>query len=324
VVGYLEETTALAGRGTVTPSMSVSYQVVTRNRAGIERVHPYTVDDPLAPGSVIRVSGRDWLIERIEGERAFAQPARYRLRLRHPDGREELGAMRRFRSDAPRLGHAFSTVEYGAPASWEVMEERLAVADDGAPYLDLVAERDYSEAEALAGEAPEVAALPNHELEHALAAREANLPDAAVATLSRAERDGLAVELVALEPGEESDWTEAAAYIDALSFEEIEDDLFELCGVDLVNDQRETWLDAVKERLREDARAFRSDIEGEHKEIEEWDFQDGRIFASLGTTDDEGDPNKGHGWMCRLVDAGALAAAGFARVWKPDLSVEAS
>lgn len=304
--------------------MSVSYQVVTRNRAGIERVHPYTVDEPLEPGSVIRMSGRDWLIERIEGERASAQPARYRLRLRHPDGREELGAMRRFRPDAPRIGHAFSTVEDGAPASWEVVEERLAVAEDGAPYLDFVAERDYSEAEALAGEAPGVAALPNHELEHALTARGADLPDAAVATLSRAEQEGLAVELVALEPGEEPDWTEAVAYIDALSFEEIEDDLFELSGVDLVDDRRETWLDTVKERLREDARAFRADVEGEHKEIEEWDFQDGRIFASLGTTDDEADPNKGHGWMCRLVDAGALAAAGFARVRKPDLSVEAS
>ena len=302
----------------------MTYQVVTRNRTGTERVHPYTVDEPLEPGAVIRAGGRDWLIERIEGERAFALPARYRIRLRHPDGREEIGAMRRYRADAPKFGHAFSTIEDGKPASWEAVEERVAVAEDGAPYLDLVAERDYLELEAVAGEADEVSALPNHELEHALAAREAGLPDAAVATLLRGERQGLAVELVAIEPGEEPDWMEAEAYIDALIFEEVEDDLFELCGVDTKKDSRDTWLDTVKERLREDVRRFRADIEGAHKEIEEWDFRDGRIFASLGTTEDEADPDQGHGWMCRLVDAGALAAAGFARVRKPELEVEAA
>lgn len=289
----------------------MTYTVVTRNRAGKERPHPYTVNDALDPGDVIRIAGRDWLIERVDGDRAFAHAARYRIRLRHPDGREELGAMRRYRPDAPELGHAFSTIEEGAPATWEIVDVSLAVAEDGAPYLDLIAERDYLEAE----DAPE---LPDHELEHA------TLPDAAVATLSRAEQQGLAVELVALEPGEEPDWPEADAYTGALVIEEVEDDLFELCGVDLEGDPRETWLDTVKERLREDARSFRADIEGEHKEIEEWDFRDGRIFASVGTTEDEGDPYKGHGWMCRLVDAGTLAAAGFARVRKPELDVEAS
>jgi hypothetical protein len=293
----------------------VTYNVVTRSRSGTERVHPYTAD-ALEPGAVIRVDGRDWLIERIEGDRAFAQPARYRIRVRHPDGREEIGAMRRYRPDAPQLGHAFSTVEDGAPASWEVVDVQLAVAEDGAPYLDLVAERDYLEAD----EAPD---LPVHELEHALAARGAGLPDAAVATLSRAEQQGLAVELVALEPGEEPDWAEADVYIDSLIIEEVEDDLFELCGVDLERDPRETWLDTVKERLREDLGSFRADVEGEHTEIEEWDFLDGRVFASVGTTEDEAAPYKGHGWMCRLVDAGALAAAGFARVRKPELDVEA-
>jgi hypothetical protein len=301
----------------------VTYTVVTRNRAGKERAHPYTVEEPLEPGAVIRVDGRDWLIERIEDDRALAEPARYRIRLRHPDGREELGAMRRYRPDAPRIGHAFSTIEDGRPASWEVLEEQLAFDEDGVPYLDLVAERDFLELDAVAGEIPEDVALPNHELEHALAAREARLPEAAVATLARAEQEGLATELVALEPGEVPDWNEVEVYIDALVFEEVEDDLFELCGVDLEDDPRDTWLDTVKARLREDLHSFRADLEGEHKEIEEWDFRDGRIFASLGTTEDEADPDKGHGWMCRLVDAGALAAAGFARVRKPELSVEA-
>jgi hypothetical protein len=286
-----------------------TYQVTTRNRAGIERVHPYTVDEALEPGDVIRASGRDWLIERVESERAFAEPARYRIRLRHSDSREEIGATRRYRSDAPRLGHAFSTIEDGVPASWAVAEESLAFDDDGAPYLDLVAERDFAEVES----------LPNHELEHAQDAREADLPEAATATLARAVQLGFAIELVALEPGEEPDWAEADAYIDALVIEEIGDDLFELCGVDPAHDPRETWLDTVTQRLSEDARAFRADIEGEHDEIEEWEFRDGRIFASVGTTEDEADPNKGHGWMCRLVDAGVLAAAGFTRVRKPEL-----
>src|SRR6266536_169115 len=29
------------------------------------------------------------------------------------------------------------------------------------------------------------------------------------------------------------------------------------------------------------------------------------LFASVGHEADEADPDKGHGWMCRLVDAGA-------------------
>ena len=157
------------------------------------------------------------------------------------------------------------------------------------------------------------------QLEHALAAREERLPDAAAATFTRAEKGGLALELVALEPGEEPDWDDAERYLDALVLEEIEDDLLEQCGVNPGADPRETWLDKVKERLRSDLARFRDDIEGDHDEIEEWDFRDGRIFASVGSTDDEADPDSGHGWMCRLVDAGVLGAAGFDRVRKASL-----
>ena len=80
----------------------------------------------------------------------------------------------------------------------------------------------------------------------------------------------------------------------------------------------------VKERLRSDLEAFRNDVEGDHDEIEEWDFQGGRIFASVGTYEDEFDPNSGHGWMCRLTDSGALGVAGFERVRKYELEVESS
>jgi hypothetical protein len=293
-----------------------TYHVETRTRAGTSRVHEYTTDDVLAPGAVLRLEGRFWLVERVEQaaedarERLIASPARYRVSLRYPDGREELGTFRRFRPDGPRFGHAFTTLEDGQPVSWQIVEERVAFDEQGGAYLELRAERDFAEIEA----------LPDHELEHALARSEADLPEAALATFDRAQAEGLALELAALEPGEVPDWEEAERYIEALILEEIEDDLFELCGVDL-RTRPETWLATVKERLRSDLQRFRADIEGDHDEIEEWEFLDGRIFASVGSPDDEADPDSGHGWMCRLLDSGALAAAGFARVRKAELLV---
>jgi hypothetical protein len=300
--------------------VALRYEVVTRNRAGKERRHEFVSDGALSPGDIMVLEGRNWLVEQVGpkpgaddvSNLVLAKPARYRLRLLHPDGREEIGALRRFRPDAPRLGHAFTTIEDRQPASWQVADERLAIDEGGEPYLDLVAERDYGELEA----------LPDHELEHALAARDAELPAGAEATFSRAEQAGLAVELVALEAGEAPDWEAAERYIDALILEEIEDDLFELCGVDPDRDPRDSWLDAVKERLRTDLELVRADVEGDHDEIEEWDFRGGRVFASVGSLEDEADPESGHGWMCRLVDSGALAAAGFERVRKAELQVE--
>ena len=283
--------------------MASTYEVVTVNRTGSEHRRPYTAESELAPGSVIRLNGRDWLVETVEDGRAVAEPARYRLTLRHPDGHEEVGAMRRYRPDAPRVGHMFTTGE----VSWQVVDERLERDGEG-PYLQLVAERDFGEVED----------LPNHELEHAEARRD-ELPEPAQATFARADTAGLEVELVALEPGEAPDWAEAEAYIDALILEEIEDDLLEQCGVDPDNDPRESWLDKVKERLRADLERFRADIEGDHDEIEEWDFRDGRIFASVGSYEDESSPDSGHGWLCRLADVSALSAAGFQRVRKAQL-----
>jgi hypothetical protein len=293
----------------------LEYDVVTHNRAGKERTHRYASDEPLGPGSVLRLDGRWWLVETVDrdGERprAAARPARYRIRLRHPDGREELGAFRRYRPDAPRLGHSFTTVEEGRLVSWQVVDASLARDEQDEPYLDLDAERDYREVEE----------LPDHELEHARDSRGQRLPEAATAMLARAERAGLSIELVALEPGEVPDWDEARRDIDSMIFEEIEDDLFELCGVNTARDPRETWLTTVKDRLRADLESFRADVEGDHDEIEEWDFLDGRVFAAVGSIDDESDPDSGYGWLCRLVDAGALRAAGFQRVRKADLEL---
>ena len=243
--------------------------------------------------------------------RALGKPARYRLRLRHPDGREEVGGFRRFRPDAPKLGHAFTTQEDGQQVSWEVKDERLALDPDGEPYLQLVAERDFSELEE----------LPDHELEHTLSRRaEESLPAAAEAAIAGAADAGLSIELVALEPGELPEWEGAERFIQALVLEEVEDDLVEMCGVDTDNDPRDTWLAKVKERLLEDLRRFREDVEGPQDQIEEWSFLDGRILASVGSEDDESDPDSGHGWMCRLADSEALGAAGFERVRKAELA----
>lgn len=287
------------------PGPSVHYDVAVHHRNGRENVLRYASDDPLEVGEVLRLEGRYWLIESIDGSRAVAQPARYRLTLRHPDGREEVGAFRRFRPGAPRLGHTLATIEDGQAVNWQVVDQRVARDQDGEAYLELVAERDFSEVEELS----------DHELEHAFAQREEEeLPEGAAAAFARAEAAGLSVELVALEPGEEPGWEEAERYIDALIIEEIEDDLLELCGVDPNRDPPETWIEKVKERLLEDLRQFRGDIEGDHDEIEEWSFRGARIFVSVGSPDDEADPLSGHGWMCRLVDSGSLIPAGFQRV----------
>jgi hypothetical protein len=292
--------------------VSATYEIVTHNRAGSQRVHRYTTDDRLEPGSLVQLAGRWWLVVRLEdgdAPRAHAKPARYRLRLRHPEGREDLGAFRRYRPDGPKIGHALTTIEDGQPISWQVVEEGLAEDEEGEPYLDLIAERDYAELEE----------LPDHELEHILARRDDDLPAGAVATLERADQAGLSVELVALDPGEAPDWAAAERYIDTLILEEIEDDLLEQCGVRPDADPRPAWLGIVKERLREDLERFRGDIEGDHDEIEEWDFRGGRIFAAVGSYADESDPDSGYGWLCRLVDASALGAAGFERVRRASL-----
>ncbi len=292
--------------------MALEYEIVTVNGAGIERAQPLVLASEPRPGTLVTLDGRDWLVDAVEeGEtaRVVAKPARYRLRLRHPDGREELGAFRRMRAGSPRLGHSFTTTEDGAPVSWEVIEEAFAHDEQDEPFLDLVAERDYGEAD---GD------LPDHELEHALV-RSADAPDSARDWIAEATRSGLSIELAALEPDEAPDWEEARRYIEALSLDAVADDLLELCGVDTRADREGTWLETVQVRLREDLDNFSADVEGNHDEIEEWDFHYGRVFASVGSVADESDPFRGHGWMCRLLDAGALGAAGFSRVRKPEL-----
>ena len=252
-------------------------------------------------------------MDAVEASSARLEPARYRLVLRHPDGRIESGAFRRYRPDAPRIGHAFSTIVDGVPASWQVADQRLQRDEQGKPYLELTAERDYCEAE----DAPD---LPGHELEHALAREDDR--DEAVATLARAEESGQLVELVALEPGEAPDWDEAGAlHRRADHRRDRGRPARALRGRSRQRPAR-GWIETVKARLHEDLRRFREDIESDHDQIEEWDFRDGRIFASIGSFDDQADPDSGHGWLSRLVDSSASAAAGFSRVRQAQLLVD--
>ena len=240
------------------------------------------------------------------------EPARYRLVLRHPDGRTEAGAFRRYRSDAPRIGHSFSDdrrrrsrqlAGRGRPAA-------ARRAGQAVPRADRRARLQRGRG------APD---LPEHELEHALARDDDR--DDAVAALARAEEAGQLVELVALEPGEAPDWDEAGRYIDALILEEIEDDLFELCGVDTRNDSQDTWLETVKARLHEDlrasARTSRATTTRSRSGISVTAACSPRSALRR-----PGDPDVGHGWLSRLVDSSASAAAGFTRVRKASLSFE--
>ena len=73
--------------------------------------------EELVPGSLVTLDDRDWLVDAVEeGDtvRVVAKPARYRLRLRRPDGRDVVGAFMRLRRDGPRLGRAFATIEDGS------------------------------------------------------------------------------------------------------------------------------------------------------------------------------------------------------------------
>jgi hypothetical protein len=287
------------------------YEIATVNRAGIVHKHAYASAEPLGPGDVLRLEGRFWIIETIDqpGERqarATAKPARYRLRLRYSDGREEVGAMRRYRPEAPRIGHSFVTSSGNGPVSWQVVDAQLDRDDEG-PFLSLTAERDFAEVED----------IPDHDLEHELAEHaDDSLPEEAEALIARAARENLELELVVLDPGEEPSWDDAARFLEALILDEIEDDLLEQCGVDPDNDPRDTWLATVKDRLRSDLASFRRDVEELHDQIEQWTYRDARVFASVGTFADEADPDSGHGWLCRLLDASVLGAAGFVRVQK--------
>jgi hypothetical protein len=90
-------------------------------------MHGYASEDEIVPGSVVVLHGRHWLMGRVEPNghegraRALAKPARYRMRLLHPDGREELGAFRQYGPAAPKLATRSrrpTTASRAAGKSW--------------------------------------------------------------------------------------------------------------------------------------------------------------------------------------------------------------
>lgn len=300
---------APAARMRITSVAVYPYEVVVIAPSGHTHRHELATDRPLEEGDLVPFADERWLVVRIEPNergpfRAVATPARFRIVLRHADGREEVGAVEPYRDESPWIGHAFATGTGGGAMSWQVTGQRRA-RDAAGPLIELVAERDFAELEA----------LPRHELEH-----RPLVAEAAHEALARAERAGLSVEMAALEVGQEADWDEAGRFVDALILEEVDERLLALCGVDADRDPRDRWLDIVGERLRSDLQRLRDDVEGDRDEVSVWQLQGRRIFASAGMPEDEEDPDKAHGWMCRLLDSGALGAAGFKRVRKADLA----
>jgi hypothetical protein len=91
-------------------------------------------------------------------------------------------------------------------------------------------------------------------------------------------------------------------------------DLLEMCGVDPSRDAQETWLDVVQERLRDDLQSLRADIEGDHDDIEEWDFLGGRIFAAVGSIEEESNPLSFPAACQGGVSAGGSGPAGAGRL----------
>jgi hypothetical protein len=127
------------------------------------------------------------------------------------------------------------------------------------------------------------------------------------------------LELIALVEGRAPDWQEAGVYVDSLVLAEVGDDLLLECGVDAEGRPREAWLAAVKERLRSDLEALRRELDDTHGDIELWELGGTRIYVAAGGSGCELDPASACGWLCRLGDSGALAAAGFERLRRADL-----
>ena len=291
------------------------YSVIVPGRpgSGQEHRHRLSTANDLVVGDVVRVAGGRWIVDELReagGEReARLEPARFRLVLLLPDGREEAGAVRRLRDDSLGGGHAFTTADEAGThrLRWDVVESRFVRDEGGRPLIEFVAEHGLHAHEQ----------VPDHELEH----RNAQYGDLAEAraALEFATAAGLAVELVELEPDRDPDWDEARAFLEGLVIEEIGEDLLERCGVKPEHDPPEAWIEEVRLRLRADLASFRGDVEGPHRQIQEWQIGPRRVFASSGTWESEADPDSGHGWPCRLVDSDVLGAAGFVRLREIEL-----
>ena len=198
-----------------------TYDVVVVHRTGKEHVHRYTTEEPLEPGDVVRLEGRHWLSSasrataRRRSPRAIGCGFAIRTAAR-TSGRSAASDPTR-RGSATRSPPSRTGARSAGRSSTAAgpRRERRAVPR---PRRGARLRRRRSDA-----------ARPRARA-HARPRSEDELPEGAEATLARAADEGLSVELVALEPGEEPDWEAAERFIDALVLEEIEDDLIEQCG----------------------------------------------------------------------------------------------
>ena len=185
----------------------MTYEVVTSISREKERVRRYSSDDPLAPGErapdgwplLARSRASKGREARPGLPRVLAKPARYRLRLRHPDGHEELGAMRRLRSGSPDgwVTHSRrSRKDSRSAGRWSTSS--LSATSAASRFSTYVAERDYAEAE---GSSPTMSSSTRSTVR-----RRGGCRRTPTRRSQRLPREGLDVELVALDPGEEPDW----------------------------------------------------------------------------------------------------------------------
>ena len=299
------------------PHGDFHYLVVTRRRTGKERMHEFASEAQLEPGDVLRLDGRYWLVASIEAgqdapARAVAVPARYRLRLRHPDGREELGGLAPLPArSSPGSAIRSRLSKTGSPSLGRSSIKQLEQDEQGEPYLGFIAERDFAEVEALPSHSARAHARPQP--------GGTSFPPSAQAAFERAEQTGLSIKSSHSSPARSLIGRQPSASSRCSCSRRSRTTCSSFAGSTRTRIPRGTWLETVKSRLRSDLAQFRADVERDEDQIEQWSFRDGRMFASIGSPDDEADPLSGHGWMCRLVDAGVLTAAGFERVRKSEL-----
>ena len=169
--------------------------------------------------------------------------------------------------------------------SWQVVDERLA-DDHGEPYLDLIAERDYSELRTRRAARARAGARARAQEARRGAARAPPRRGGGPGRRAGRARGGRGARLGRGRGATSTRWSSRRSRTTCSS-----------SAASTRPRRRETWLDTVKARLRATWSDSGTTSRADHDQIEEWEFRDGRIFAAVGSIEDEADPDRGHGWM---------------------------
>ena len=213
------------------------------------------------------LDGRDWLVDAVEeGDtaRVVAKPARYRLRLRHPDGREELGAFRRMRAGQP------ATRPLVHDARGRGSRQLGASSRRRSPTTSRTSRSSTSSPSA-------TTARPR-----------ATCPTTSSSTRSPASADGSGRRqgvdrrgdalraCRSSSPRSSRTRRRTGRRLAATSRPSVSTRSRTTCSSCAAStrgdDSEGTWLETVQARLRDDLESFSADVEGDHDEIEEWDF----------------------------------------------------